>query len=184
MITLIRRTNRYLLALALVFAGTLGHGATALAGRPIPDLVIPSKGPVEAKVSLGKPEATAYLTVLNAGGKAARVHVSFQAGASDEIKAKVPPLTVIQSRHAARLEVTFTGLKNLTKVASGELIVEGGPKPVAQSATVTAEVQPALDWPPWIVGGSLGVAALLMGGVAVRVARKKGADGKSLLVGP
>lgn len=62
----------------------------------------------------------------------------------------------------------FSGLDTLTEGASGQIVVEGGAKPVAQSATIAPALQPFVDWPSVFIGASLGGAAILMSLVAAR----------------
>jgi hypothetical protein len=145
--------------------------------------VILGHAPVEVKAKPGQANATAYISVLNTGHRPARVHVSFQASTSEAVKAKVSSRTMIERGKAARLAVTFTGLTKLKGGASGQLVVQGGSKPVAQSATIIRESpppKPLVDWPPFIVGIAIGLAAVLMILVAVCVFGKN----SSLLHGP
>jgi len=154
------------------------------AARAAPELTVLGSGPVEVKAEAGKDTAEAFVSVLNTGGEPAGVSIGFQASRSAAIKATLAGSAEIKPRQAANVGVRFTGLKGLTEKATGQIVVQGGSKPVAQSATITPALQPLVNWPLAIVIGCMGASLLLIGAIALRVLGKRSATGKSLLLGP
>jgi hypothetical protein len=122
----------------------------------------------------GKDSAEAFVTVLNTGSTPASITASFQAGSSDSTKAALAAPTTIQPRQATRVKLVFSGLTALSETVSGELVITGGAKPVAQSVEVTPALQPSASWPSLIVGVSLGLALLLTAVIAVIAGARKG----------
>lgn len=170
-------------ALALVCAAIV-LAASVVTASAAPELTVLGSGPVEVKAEAGKDTAEAFVSVLNTGGEPANISVGFQASRSASIKATLAGSAEIKPRQAANVGVRFTGLKGLTEDATGQIVVQGGSKPVAQSATITPALQPLVDWPLVIVLGCMGASLLLIGAIALRVLGKRSAAGGSLLLGP
>ena len=141
---------------------------------PAPEISVLGPGPVMVNAVQGKDSAKAFVTVLNTGGTPASISASFQAGSSDSTKAALAAPTTVQPRQAMRVALVFSGLQALSEVVSGELVITGGAKPVAQSVEVTPALQPSASWPSLIVGISLGLALLLTAIIALVAGAGKG----------
>ena len=145
--------------------------ATATAA---PELELLGQGPVSVSAVEGKDAAEAYVTVLNAGSTTASISASFQAASAASIKASLGAPTSLGPGEADRVRLIFTGLKALSEPVNGQIVIRGGARPVAQSATVSPALQPSADWPLLIVIISLVSAVLFGAGLATAVVRKKG----------
>ncbi|HEY1833396.1 MAG TPA: hypothetical protein VGG08_03080 [Solirubrobacteraceae bacterium] len=160
--------------MAALSAGALIGCVGASSAVAAPELAVLGQGPVAVNAVQGKDSAEAYVTVLNAGLQPASISASFQAASSGATKATLAAPTTIQAGQATRVKLEFTGLKALSEAVSGELVINGGAKPVAQSVEVMPALQPSASWPALIVGVSLGLALLLIAIVALSVGRIKG----------
>jgi hypothetical protein len=108
-----------------------------------PEISVLGQGPVAVNAVQGENRAEAYVTVLNSGSVLANISASFQAASAGSTKAELANPTTIQPGQAARVKLVFTGLKALGEVVSGDLVITGGAKPVAQSVEITPALQPS-----------------------------------------
>lgn len=167
----------------IVSVWALVCGLDATGAYAAPELDVLSQGAIEVKAVEGKDTAEAFVTILNTGDELVTVSVGFQPAVSGSIKATLAGSPTIDPRNAANIGVRFSGLKGLTSTATGQIVIQGGVKPVAQSATITPALQPLLDWPLAIISTSLGVSLVLVGWVALSAGKKRDA-GLRLLFGP
>jgi hypothetical protein len=142
-----------------------------LNGRP--ELEVLAQGPLTVSAVEGRDKAEAYVTVLNVGTAPTQISAAFQATTSVSVKASVARSTTIAPGQAERVKLMFTGLQSLRESVSGELVIRGGSRPVAQSATVSAALQPSANWPLAIVATALGFTMLVAAGLMAAVASAK-----------
>jgi hypothetical protein len=158
----------------LCLASIATAAAATTSDTAAPELELLGQGPVSVSAVQGEDDAEAYVTVLNAGGTAANISASFQAASSASTNASLAGPTTVQPGEADRVRLIFTGLKALSEPASGEIVIEGGSRPVSQSATVTPALQPAADWPLLIVIVALASTVLFVAAILIAVMIKHG----------
>jgi hypothetical protein len=171
------RTRRSIALAALLVCALAA--VFAVDARAAPEPTVLDSGSVEVKAQSGKDTAEAHITVLNASeGEPWSVKVTLEAPGSMRVTS-VQPAEIAPGK-VDRLNIQLAGLRHTTEAASGQFVLEGGPKPVTLSGTIAPAPDPLTDWPSRIIEVSLGLAALLMLGVAIGVGRL----GLGLLTGP
>jgi hypothetical protein len=153
----------------LAFAGTLlllcsakaAHGAQTNEGLSL----LSSANAVKVSASEGKDTAETHIALFNQNPKHTRIEVRFEASSDESVRVKSVEPQRLPASEVTRVAIVFEGLAKLREAVSGELVISGGPDPIAQSVEVTPAPQPSVDWSPWIIGVSL----LLAAGVAVLV---------------
>jgi hypothetical protein len=155
----------------------------AAAASAAPELTLLDKSPAEVKISAGKDTETVQVTVLNIGGEAIYPTVSFEASDSKSIAATLVGLEKVEPRQAVQLAVKLAGLRDLPDTVKGQIVIDGGSKPLAQSVTITPAMKPLLNWPRDLIIAALAVATLLVGAVALCLLEMKDARGSRLLWG-
>lgn len=158
------------LNILLLTAAVVSCGWVAAAKAQAPEVSVLGDGALAVKAKEGEGEAVAYISLLNTGGEAVTASISFQAATSTEVgleatSAPIPP------GEAKRVELRFD-VADLEEPAQGELVVEGGAKPVARSVAITPAPQPSAPWPQLFVLGAFAATLLLTAGVALQAAAK------------
>jgi len=158
------------ISILLSIAVAVNCGSVAAAKAQAPELSVLGDGALPVKAKEGDAEAVAYISLLNPGGEAVTASISFQAASSTEVgleatSAPIPP------GEAKRVELRFD-VADLEEPAQGELVVQGGAKPVARSVAITPAPQPSAPWPQLFVLGAFAATLLLTAGVALRAAAK------------
>jgi hypothetical protein len=178
-----RRTR---FAVAAVGAAALALPGSAAGQGTKPVITSLGQEALSVKAKTGEDTATTYLSVLNAGDKAAGITVQFQASSSADVRVSgFTPKAAVPGA-ATRVAVTLSGMKKLKKDAvDGQLVVTGGAAPVARAVSITPAPQPSRNWPLTIFWLTVGVFAGLAVVVAVwaRIKGKGGYLGK-LAPGP
>lgn len=142
-------------AIAVMLAGTARADAAG------PALVILGSDTLTVTAKEHSSTATGFISVFNRGTEPATITASFAAAsAAGVVVEKKPQPNTINPGDAQRVKVTFTGLTALTDSVDGELIIHGGPMPVAKSVSITPAPQPAHLWARDFVVGSLILAAI------------------------
>ncbi len=160
-----------LLTVAMVAVISLQGSALAATPAEGPRIEMVTQDALSVKAKEGKDTATASLSILNPGDEAIPIRVEIQGASSKDIGvASFEPSSVTPG--GTRVEVGLKGLSKLKRdPVEGQLIVLGGPEPVARAFSITPAPEPSHDWPAWILWGSLFTFLALIGFVLVR-ARK------------
>ena len=155
-----------LLTLVVVALAPLPFTAQAAPAEPA-QIEVVTQDALSVKAKQGEDTAKASLSILNPGDNAIPIRVEVQAATSENIGVKsVEPLRVTPG--GTLVTVRLEGLSELKRdPVEGQLVVTGGPQPIARAFSITPAPQPDEDWPAWILRGSLAAFVALMAVVAL-----------------
>lgn len=166
-----RRARRFVYAtVAAVAVGlTLALPSVAKSGSSPPTLALVSTDKLSVVRKPGSIEAQATIFVVNEGTKKAALQGVALRGFAKPIDVRAghatapgqPPKVEIPGGDAARLMLTFIGLRNLKTKVKGLVVITGGAKPLTRTVEITPKLKPARNWAHDIPLYSLGVGAAL-----------------------
>ena len=121
---------------------------------------------VKVSASEGKDTAETHIALFNQNPKHTKIEVRFEAASDESVHIKSVAPRRLPAGEVTRVAIVFEGLAELREAVSGELVISGGPDPIAQSMEVTPAPQPSAPWPLLIIAVSA-FAAIIVAGMVV-----------------
>lgn len=148
------------LLIAVIVAALVGPAtAQATGGEGV--TVLSSSNAVTVSAAEGKDSAETHLALFNESPTSTPLTVRFDGSSNAAVKVASTTPSQLPAETVTRVAVVFEGLEELHEAVSGELVILGGPHPVAQSVEVTPAPQPSSDWVLLIFFASLFAAAFV-----------------------
>jgi hypothetical protein len=139
--------------------------AQAAAGEGLS--LLSSANAITVTAGEGEDTAETHLALFNENPTHTRLEARFEASSSASVKVVSVIPERLPAEEVTRVAVVFEGLESLREPVSGELVISGGPDPIAQSVEVKPAPQPTAPWTLLILFvplfGAIFVALMVVG---------------------